>query len=127
MIRCCRARTAAALETLGQIKALEDKPDAKLTSNARLEAVLKARIAAGQSSGPAFETAYAETLSAELKPLPWAVVGTRIKEIRSSTQLGSPTLYLKQCSGSRPTRPWPIPCAERNGSGPASCCRSALR
>ena len=83
-----------ALATLEQIKALEDKPDAKLTSNLRLEAVLKARIATGQSVGPAFEKAYSETLAAELAPLPWAVVGTRIKEANSSVQIASATLYL---------------------------------
>jgi subtilisin family serine protease len=84
----------AALETIAQIKALEDKPDAKLTSNMRLEALLKARIATGQASGPAFEKAFAEALTAEVTPLPWAVVGTRIKEIRSSTQIGSESLFL---------------------------------
>jgi hypothetical protein len=84
----------AALATLAQIKALEDKPDAKLTSNARLEAVLKARIASGQSAGPAFDKAYAQALSSDLTPLPWAVVGTKIKELRSSAQIGAEPLYL---------------------------------
>jgi len=84
----------AALATLAQIKALEDKPDAKLTSNVRLEAVLKARNASGQSAGPAFEQAYAQALSSELTPLPWAVVGTSIKELRSSAQIGAAPLYL---------------------------------
>ncbi len=84
----------AALATLAQVKALEDKPDAKLTSNIRLEALLKARIASGLSAGPAFDAAYAQALSSELQPLPWAIVGTQIKEIRSSTQIGAATLYL---------------------------------
>jgi hypothetical protein len=84
----------AALETLAQIKALEDKPDAKLTSNARLEALLKARIATGQSAGPALEKAYRDALAAEIAPLPWAVVGPRLKETRTSVQIGSPALYL---------------------------------
>jgi subtilisin family serine protease len=93
-VQVLEGQDQAALATLAQIKALEDKPDAKLTSNARLEALLKARIASGQSSGPAFEQAYAAAFSAELTPLPWAVVGTRIKEMRSSIQIGSAPLYL---------------------------------
>ena len=84
----------AALATLARIKALEDKPDAKLTSNLRLEALLKARIATGQMAGPAFDKAYVENLGAAVSPLPWAVVGTRIKEMRSSAQIGSESLYL---------------------------------
>ena len=85
----------AALDTMAQIKALEDKPDAKLLSNARLMAFVKARMATGQSSGPAFEKTFSDNLTAELGPLPWAVVGNRLKEMNSSTQIGSTALlYL---------------------------------
>jgi hypothetical protein len=93
-VQLLAGQNEAALATMAQIKALEDKPDAKLTSNARLEAVVKARVATGQTAGLAFEKAYADALSAELTPLPWSVVGTRIKEIRSSTQIGAASLYL---------------------------------
>jgi hypothetical protein len=78
-----------ALETVGQIRMLEDKPDAKMTSGLRTEAILKARITTRQSSGPAFADAYAKIYAAAIKPLPWAVVGTRIKEAKSSAQIFS--------------------------------------
>jgi len=84
----------AALDTLTRIKMLEDKADAKLVGHAILEALLKARIASGETAGPDIERAYAQTLSSELTPLPWVVVGTRIKETRSSAQLGAEPLYL---------------------------------
>jgi len=85
---------AAALATLAQIKDLEDKPDAKLLSSLRLTAFLKARMATGQGSGPAFEKAYADNLTAALAPLPWAVVGTGVKEAKTSVEIGSKALYL---------------------------------
>jgi subtilisin family serine protease len=85
---------AAALATLAQIKALEDKPDAKLLSNLRLVAFLKARISTGQGSGPALEKAYADNLTAALAPLPWALVGPGLKETKTSVEIGSKSLFL---------------------------------
>lgn len=82
----------AALATVAKIRALEDKPDAKLLSGLRAEAVLKARIATGQASGPAFTAAYAKTYADSLKGLPWAVVGNRVKEAKSSAQIISADL-----------------------------------
>jgi subtilisin family serine protease len=81
-----------ALETVHQIRALEDKPDAKMMSGLRSEAVLNARLATGQSSGPAYADAYAKAYAAAIKPLPWAVVGNRIKEAKSSAQIISAAL-----------------------------------
>jgi hypothetical protein len=91
---------AAALATLEQIRGLEDKPDAKLLSNLRLIAFLKARIATGQGSGPAFEKAYADNLAAALAPMPWAVVGTGLKQTKSSIEIGSKSLYLGEVQAS---------------------------
>jgi subtilisin family serine protease len=82
----------AALETVHQIRALEDKPDAKMMSGLRAEAILSARLSTGQSSGPAYAAAYAKAYAAAIKPLPWAVVGNRIKEGKSSAQIMSPDL-----------------------------------
>lgn len=84
----------AALATIAQIRALEDKPDAKLLSGLRTEALLKAHAATGQSGGPDFEHAYARIYSDSLAALPWAVVGNRIKEAKSSAQLVSEAVVL---------------------------------
>ncbi len=84
----------AALATIAQIRALEDKPDAKLLSGLRTEAFLKARAAAGPEIGPAFAQAYARAYAASLAPLPWSVVGNRIKEAKSSAQLISEAIIL---------------------------------
>ncbi len=86
----------AALKTIARIRALEDKPDAKLLTAFRTEAVLKARIASGQSSGPAYEKAYADALANLVTPLPWAVAGNRIQEAKSSAQIVTASLVLGQ-------------------------------
>jgi len=85
-------RDRAALATVAEMRALQDKPDAKLTSGIRIEAILKARIATGASSGPAYEKAYADGYSAALKALPWAVVANMIKEAKSNAQIMSASL-----------------------------------
>lgn len=82
----------AALATVLKIRDLEDKPDAKLTSGLATEAFVRARIATGASSGPAFETAFAKTYRAEIAALPWTVVGNRIKEAKSSAEIVSANL-----------------------------------
>jgi hypothetical protein len=84
----------ASLATLDQIRDLEDKPDAKLISGLRTRAMIAARSSGGQSSGPAFEQAFAKAYAASLDPLPWAIVGNRIKESKSSAEIMSPSLVL---------------------------------
>ena len=84
----------AALDTIAQIRALEDKPDAKLLSGLRSEALLKAHAATGQTGGPDFEHVYAKAYSDSLAALPWAVVGNRIKEAKSSAQIVSEAVVL---------------------------------
>lgn len=85
-------RNEAALSTIAALRAAQDKPDAKLTSGLRAEAIVRARIATGQSSGPAFEQAFATNYAAALDALPWAVTGSALKEDRQRAQLLSPTL-----------------------------------
>ena len=84
----------AALTTLGQIRDIEDKPDAKLLSGLRTRAMIEARASTGQSSGAAYEQAFAKAYAASLAPLPWAIVGNRIKESKSSAEIYTPALVL---------------------------------
>jgi hypothetical protein len=85
---------AATLATLEQLRDLEDKPDAKLLSGVRARAILEAHASTGQTSGAAFEAAYTKAYSAALAPLPWAIVGNRIKESKSSAEILTPDLLL---------------------------------
>lgn len=84
----------AALAFLDQLKALEDKPDAKLMSGLRMRAIIAATRASKATSGPAFEAAFTKAFADALKPLPWAVVGTRVKEQNANTQLVTRDLAL---------------------------------
>jgi subtilisin family serine protease len=84
----------ASLATLDQIRDLEDKPDAKMLSGIRAKAMIAARAATGQTSGPAYEAAFSKAYAAALNPLPWAIVGNRIKESKSSAEIMSPAFVL---------------------------------
>jgi hypothetical protein len=86
----------AALATSAQIRALEDKPDAKLLSGLRADAIIQARMASGARSGSGYEQAFTQHYAASLKPLPWAVIGTGVKEAKSSAELLSSGLVLGQ-------------------------------
>ncbi|HEY3988482.1 MAG TPA: S8 family serine peptidase [Acidobacteriaceae bacterium] len=83
-----------ALETIAKIRDLEDKPDAKLLSGLQTRARIEARRSTGQSSGAAYEQAFSQDYAASLKPLPWAVVGNRLKEGKSSAEIVTPALVL---------------------------------
>jgi hypothetical protein len=84
----------ASITTLDQIRDLEDKPDAKLLSGLRTRAMIEARTTTGQSSGAAYDQAFAKAYAASLDPLPWAIVGNRVKEAKSSAEIMSPNLIL---------------------------------
>ncbi len=84
----------AALKTMAAIRDLEDKPDAKLLSGLRASAIVHAHESTGQSAGPAFNEAFAKDYAASLKPLPWAIVGNRIKEAKSSAEIVTAALIL---------------------------------
>lgn len=77
----------AGLETITRLRAVEDKPDAKLMSALETEAILKARIETGQRSGPAFAEAYGARYARALEALPWATSANRIKEEKAWSQL----------------------------------------
>jgi subtilisin family serine protease len=85
---------AAALETAAKIRDLEDKPDAKLLTGLQVRAMVGARAATGQSSGPAYTQAFSSSYAASLKPLPWAIVGNRLKEAQSSAEIVNTVLVL---------------------------------
>jgi subtilisin family serine protease len=94
------SQDAAAMQTLLQIRSLEDKPDAKLISNVRNQAVIEARAQAGASSGAAFQAAFQQHYHDALAKLPWSIVGTTLKESKSTYEIITPALVLGQVQGS---------------------------
>ena len=90
---------AAALVTADQIQALEDKPDAKLLSGISTHAIVAARAQAGATSGPAYLAAFQALYAAALAPLPWPVVGTSLKEIKTTYEVITPAMLTGQMAG----------------------------
>jgi subtilisin family serine protease len=88
------ADNQGALDTVAKLRELQDKPDARLTTGLQTEAMIDAQKAAGQTSGSDYEQAYQKAFAEKLQPLPWPVVGNRIKEVKSSTEIISAPLVL---------------------------------
>src|SRR5260370_25543004 len=78
-----------ALVTVKQIRDLEDKPAARLTSGIFTEAVLKAAISTKSTSGPAFEQAFTKAYADAVNPLPWDVVQDTMKSGWARAKLAS--------------------------------------
>ena len=91
---------AAALATARQIRALEDKPDAKLLSGLTTEAIVGARAETGATAGDAFRAAYARRYAAALAALPWSVAGPSLLQTKMSYEILTSTLMIGQVQGS---------------------------
>ena len=83
-----------ALETVAKLREVQDKPDAKLLTGLSTKAMIEAQKATGHTSGPDYLEAFQKAYAAEIKPLPWSVVGTRIKQMKSSFEIITPALIL---------------------------------
>lgn len=93
-LQVLRHQDSAALQTIARIRQLEDKPDARLLSGLRVEALLRARGATGNERGPAYRSAYAKFYADSLRALPWAVVGSSIKRAKSNARTQSEQVML---------------------------------
>lgn len=83
-IALLKGNDSTAMKTIGQERALEEKPDAKLTNGLREEAMIHATEQAHASSGEVYELAYASYLESAVSQLPWDVVGTNLKSLKRS-------------------------------------------
>jgi subtilisin family serine protease len=70
---------AAALQTVDQIRALQDKPAAKILSGLLPRAMLMASMETHSRTGDAFTAAFKRHYSEELQALPWPMVRDSIK------------------------------------------------
>jgi hypothetical protein len=81
-----------ALATSAQIRDLQDKPAAKLTSGLTTAVLVKAQEESGATSGPAFDEAFQKQFAARINALPWSSTQDTIKGMRTSYELLSPDL-----------------------------------
>ncbi|HTM37886.1 MAG TPA: S8 family serine peptidase [Terriglobales bacterium] len=63
-----------ALKTVHDLRAVQDKPTAKLTARLRSEAELEAALRTKSTSGPEYEQAFASSYKEAVSKLPWDVV-----------------------------------------------------
>ncbi len=70
---------AAGLKTVEALRALEQKPAAKLLTGQFAQVRLQSAIDAGTASGPAYEKAFRVRYAETIAPMPWAVVQDGIR------------------------------------------------
>lgn len=86
-------RYDAALQRIAAIRALEQKPAAKLTTGLLVEAYVAARRAASHDDA-AFRATFAHAYAAKLDVLPWEVVGDVIQQVKGSAEIATEALVL---------------------------------
>jgi subtilisin family serine protease len=76
-----------ALQTIGALRALQEKPDLKLTTGLFDEAMLKAQQTTNATFGPAYEHALESNYREAMFALPWDVVQDTVKSARNTAGL----------------------------------------
>jgi subtilisin family serine protease len=79
--------TDEALQTIGALRALQQKPDLKLTTGLFDEAILQAQQTTKSTSGSDYEHAIESNYKNTVSALPWEVVQDTIKSARNSADL----------------------------------------
>ena len=83
-----------ALETTDAVRALEEKPSAKLTSGLTARARLQAAIDFGGESGAAYEQGFANHYREAIDPLPWSVVQDDVKISYANSRILTRSLLI---------------------------------
>src|SRR5579862_950525 len=86
----------AALETIDKLRALQEKPSAKLTTGFIDRAVLQAVIETGKTSGPAFEESFRKNARETVNALPWDVVQDSMRSTYAGTYILTKSFMLGQ-------------------------------
>lgn len=84
---------AAALQTLQQIRSLEDKPVAKLATGINEEAIAHARLASADPASEGCPAGYQAAYQKIVQALPWSVAGDYMKEQNSFAGLMSKPFF----------------------------------
>jgi subtilisin family serine protease len=70
---------AEGLKTIDAVRALEEKPAARLLTGLAAKARLQAALETGAASGPAYESEFRRRFARQIAPLPWAVVQDSVR------------------------------------------------
>ncbi|HEY3756981.1 MAG TPA: S8 family serine peptidase [Opitutaceae bacterium] len=69
---------AGGLRAVDELRALQDKPAARLLTGLSLRSIFQSMLESGESRGPAFDAAFTRNYEAAVDPLPWDLVGDSI-------------------------------------------------
>ncbi len=86
--------SAAALGALAKLRTLDEKPSAMATSGLLDRQIAEARVETGAVAGPAYEAAFQKHFAAAVNALPWDLAQERVKGLKRSYQIISPTLVV---------------------------------
>jgi subtilisin family serine protease len=87
---------AAALQTVEALRALEEKPSAKLTTGLFARARLHAALDTTTTSGPDYEQAFVRHYKQAIDPLPWDVVQDTIKASYAGSRVFSKAIAIAE-------------------------------
>jgi hypothetical protein len=77
-----------------EVQALEEKPADKLLSGLRLRAMLAAAQSTGSTTSDAYLKAVGQNITHALDAMPYAVVGTDVKQYKGSAEIASEALAM---------------------------------
>ncbi len=83
-----------ALQTIGELRELQQKPDLKLTTGLFDEAILRAQKTTNATFGPAYDHAVESIYKKAVSALPWEVVQDTVKAARNTSDLLTETFLL---------------------------------
>ncbi len=86
----------AALKTVDSLRALEEKPSAKLTTGLLVRAFLQAAIDTNSASGTAYEQAFSTHYREAIDSLPWDVVQDNIKASYAGSRVFTKAVAIGQ-------------------------------
>ncbi|HLE55802.1 MAG TPA: S8 family serine peptidase, partial [Rhodothermia bacterium] len=81
-----------ALELVGTIRSLQDKPSDKLTSGLITEAIVAAEQSEGDADGK--RKVFRDTYMASVQGLPWDIVQDQIEQTKGGMEIASSNLYV---------------------------------
>jgi len=93
-LEALRGDYAAGLQTVEELRGLQDKPAAKLLTGLLTRAWLRAAVSARSANGPAFEQAFTQSYSEAIDALPWATVADSVKATYASARLSAKAVIV---------------------------------
>jgi hypothetical protein len=93
-VQMLTGQNEAALATISEIRALQEKPAAQAATGLLDRALIEARVASHASSGNALLQAFEARFKANLNAMDWKLIQDRVKSIKGSFEIATPDLIV---------------------------------